>query len=46
MTTHGAAWYIDVPVPGQTHVTPLADIRKFLADFEQADLLRPAGRWP
>ncbi len=40
------AWYIDVPVPGQTHVTPLADIRKFLADFEQADLLRRAERWP
>ena len=40
VTAQGAAWYIDVPVPGQTHVTPLADIRKFLADFEQADLLR------
>jgi S1-C subfamily serine protease len=40
------AWYIDVPVPGQTHVTPLADIRTFLSDFEQADLLRPGERWP
>ncbi len=38
------AWFIDVPVPGQTHVTPLADIRRFLAEFEQADLLRPAER--
>jgi S1-C subfamily serine protease len=34
-------WYIDVPVPGQTLVTPLADIRRFLDEFEQADLLRP-----
>ena len=40
------AWFIDVPVPGQTHVTPLADIRRFLAEFEQADLLRPAERRP
>jgi S1-C subfamily serine protease len=48
VTAQGATptWYIDVPVPGQTHVTPLADIRKFLADFEQADLLRPVERWP
>ena len=48
VTAQGAtpAWYIDVPVPGQTHVTPLTDIRKFLAEFEQADLLRPAERWP
>jgi len=35
------AWYIDVPVPGQTLVTPLADIRRFLDEFEQADLLPP-----
>ena len=34
-------WYIDVPVPGQTLVTPHADIRRFLDEFEQADLLRP-----
>src|SRR5882724_10696553 len=40
------AWFIDVPVPGQTHVTPLAEIRRFLAEFEQADLLRPAERRP
>jgi S1-C subfamily serine protease len=35
------AWYIDVPVPGQTLVIPLADIRRFLGEFEQADLLPP-----
>jgi len=48
VTSQGSApaWYIDVPVPGQTHVTPLADIRQFLAEFEQADLLKPAERWP
>jgi hypothetical protein len=33
------AAYIDVPVPGQTLVTPLADIKRFLDQFEQADLL-------
>ncbi len=27
-----SGWYIDVPVPGQTFVTPLSDIRRFLAD--------------
>jgi S1-C subfamily serine protease len=34
VTPHGAAgnWYIDVPVPGQTVVTPLGDIRRFLTD--------------
>jgi len=35
------SWYIDVPVPGQTLVTPLADIRRFLREVEQADLLPP-----
>jgi hypothetical protein len=34
-------WYIDVPVPGQTHVTPLADIRRFLGEVEQGGLLPP-----
>jgi S1-C subfamily serine protease len=34
-------WYIDVPVPGQTLVTPLADIRRFLGEVEQAGLLPP-----
>jgi S1-C subfamily serine protease len=34
VTSQGSAgaWYIDVPVPGQTFVTPLGDIRKFLTD--------------
>ena len=32
VTPQGAAgWYIDVPVPGQTFVTPVTDIRRFLA---------------
>jgi len=31
--------YVDVPVPGQTFVTPLSDVRQFLADIERADLL-------
>jgi S1-C subfamily serine protease len=31
-------WYIDVPVPGQTLVTPLADIRRFLGEVEQQGL--------
>lgn len=34
-------WYIDVPLPGQTIVTPLADIRRFLAQAARADLLAP-----
>jgi S1-C subfamily serine protease len=32
-------WYIDVPMPGHTLVTPLADIQRFLADTGHADLL-------
>ena len=41
MTAQGStpAWYIDVPVLGQTHVTPLTDIRNF-SPSRQADLLR------
>ncbi len=31
--------YIDVPVPGETYVVPLADIRQFLIEADQADLL-------
>ncbi len=31
--------YIDVPVPGETYVVPLADIVRFLSEAEQADLL-------
>jgi len=34
-----AGWYVDVPVPGQTLVTPLSEVRQFLADIERADLL-------
>lgn len=34
-------WYIDVPVPGQTLVTPLTDIRRFLGEVAQAELLPP-----
>ena len=34
-------WYIDVPVPGQTLVTPLTDIRRFLGEVERAALLPP-----
>jgi S1-C subfamily serine protease len=43
LTAHGAtpSWYIDVPVPGQTLVTPLTDIKRFLRESEQADLLPP-----
>jgi hypothetical protein len=33
-------WYVDVPVPGQTFVTPLADIRRFLEETGYAELLR------
>ncbi len=34
-------WYIDVPVPGQTLVTPLSDIRRFLGEVAQGGLLPP-----
>jgi S1-C subfamily serine protease len=33
------SWYIDVPVPGQTFVTPLSDVRRFLAEAGYADLI-------
>ncbi len=41
VTSQGSAgaWYIDVPVPGQTFVTPLGDIRRFLADTGLAGVL-------
>lgn len=32
-------WYIDVPMPGHTLVTPLANIQRFLADTGHADLI-------
>jgi S1-C subfamily serine protease len=43
LTAHGAtpSWYIDVPVPGQTLVTPLTDIKRFLRESEQTHLLPP-----
>jgi S1-C subfamily serine protease len=31
--------HIDVPVPGETYVTPLADIRRFLSEAGYADLI-------
>lgn len=38
-------WYIDVPVPGQTFVTPLSDVRRFLAEAGYADLIgSPKGQ--
>jgi len=37
------AWYIDVPVPGQTYVTPLSDVRRFLGEHGFADLLGGPG---
>jgi S1-C subfamily serine protease len=47
LTSPGAApdWYIDVPVPGQTIVTPLTDIRRFLTDVGYAGLLASGDRW-
>jgi serine protease Do len=32
-------WYIDVPMPGQTLVTPLSDIRRFLAETGHSELI-------
>lgn len=34
-------WYIDVPMPGQTIVTPIADIRRFLRETGHAEGLDP-----
>ncbi len=41
-----AAWYVDVPVPGQTFVTPVADIRRFLERTGYPDLAHAAGSPP
>lgn len=41
-----AAWYVDVPVPGQTLVTPVADIRRFLERTGYPDLAPAAGSPP
>jgi serine protease Do len=40
--------YIDVPVPGETYVVPLADIRRFLMEADQQDLrgILPATATP
>jgi hypothetical protein len=41
-------WYIDVPVPGQTFVTPLSEVKQFLARAGYAELLdssSPATRF-
>jgi S1-C subfamily serine protease len=46
VSAHGAdpPWYIDVPVPGQTFVTPLSDVRRLLAETGYADLIgSPSG---
>jgi S1-C subfamily serine protease len=32
-------WYIDVPVPGQTYVTPLSEVRRFLTEIGYVHLL-------
>lgn len=37
-------WYFDVPVPGQTFVTPLSDVRRFLAEVGYVRLLGAARR--
>lgn len=39
-------WYIDVPVPGQTFVTPLSDVRRFLGEAGYADLVDARGAPP
>ena len=41
MTPEGvtSGWYIDVPVPGQTYVTPMSDVRRFLAEAGYASLI-------
>ncbi|MGH7335167.1 MAG: trypsin-like peptidase domain-containing protein [Candidatus Rokuibacteriota bacterium] len=48
VTSHGTAgeWYIDVPEPGQTFVTSLADIRRFLAETGHARLLESRPSHP
>lgn len=37
---NGSPWHIDVPVPGQTFVTSLRQIRRFLQETGYASLLR------
>jgi S1-C subfamily serine protease len=38
-------WYIDVPVPGQTFVTPLSEVRRFLVQVGYADLVDAPSRF-
>jgi S1-C subfamily serine protease len=48
VSAHGAdpPWYIDVPVPGQTFVTPLSDVRRFLSETGYADLIGSSSGHP
>jgi len=41
VTSQGSepSWYIDVPMPGQTLVTPLSDIRRFLGETGHSELI-------
>ena len=39
-------WYIDVPVPGQTFVTPLSEVRRFLAEIGYLHLISPTRSLP
>ena len=43
VSSHGTTpgWEIDVPVPGQTFVTPLADVKHFLNETGHAELVSP-----
>ena len=38
------AWSIEVPVPGQTYVTPLSDVKRFLAQTSYAEFFASRGR--
>lgn len=38
-----ASYYIDVPLPGESYVVPLADIRRFLIEADQKDLVGDLG---
>ena len=45
VTSQGAdpPWFIEVPVPGQTYVTPLTDARRFLSHTSYAELIQGEG---
>jgi len=34
-----SSYYLDLPLPGETYVVPLADIRRFLIEADQKDLV-------